>query len=227
MNKRSVNKSAILIAILVVFIGCGAYGNSSVRPDSAEGSSAERVDCTKAGPLACAVAPIGNLNGDACIQLQSCLMDRALPDGQTVTQFTSCAPPTSIVKAPSADAPIKALATMGVELESDGPPSNAVFVLVQDEYGWCPAAVLLEPLWQHGGYCESAVEYRWPKTVEKNDAYVTIQAERVCHMPLDAAELETGVSDVAEHECVTARYEIRDGSLHQLSVSQADGACSH
>lgn len=227
MSKRSVRKSAILIATLVVFIGCGPYVNPSVRSDSAEGSSGEHVDCAKAGPLSCTVAPISNLDSEACVQLQSCLMDRVLPNGQTVTQFTSCDPPSAIVKAPSADTPIKALATIGVELELDGPPSNAVFVLAQDEYGWCPAAVLLEPLWQHGGYCESVIEYKWPKDSEKNDMHVMIQAERVCHMPLDAAELETGVSDVAEHECVKVHYEIRDGSLHQLSASQADGACSH
>lgn len=113
---------------------------------------------------------------------------------------------------------------MGVELELDGPPSNAVYLFVQDGRGWCPAAELLEPLWQHGGYCLSAIELRWSDSATASRGGMAIRAERVCHMPLDGEEFEAGVSDVAEHECVETRYALAGRGIELLSRS--DGECS-
>ena len=56
-------------------------------------------------------------------------------------------------------------------------------------------------------------------------AGAAVRAERTCRMPLDRSERDAGASDVAERECVEARYALSGGALKQSSRERSEGAC--
>ena len=70
---------------------------------------------------------------------------------------------------------------------------------------------LLEPRWNHGGYCDESFAFAFSGGGRERE--LKVRSERTCHRPLDQEELEVGESDVACTECQQARYRMRQASL--------------
>lgn len=206
----------LLPAIAIMLTGC-LTGN---EPPAEAPALPEVLGCSASGPIACTVAPLAELSMEACQQLRACLADQS-PGVET--HVTYCEPPSLLGNVPENQTAIQAIATLDVELKQDGPDLNAVYLLVKGKHGWCPAAELLEPIWQHGGYCESLIGYTWSDATKSTIAGFDIHAERICRMPLDAEEVETGESDVAAHDCTKVSYAI-SGVVEQNRTESA-GAC--
>jgi hypothetical protein len=209
---------ALLVPMIFALAGCGdgQTAAEAAKPRAAQpgGSTGQ---CTAAGPLACRLAPVESLEG-ACAQLRECLSNAA-PDAKGALQITSCDAPSAQTSLPAAAAPLEALAVITVDLDHGIAPSHAAYVFAKDARGWCPSVELLEPLWRHGGHCQTNVR------LGTDGAGAAVRAERICRMPLDREERARGVSDVAEHECVETRYAVAGGSVKQLSRQRSDGAC--
>jgi hypothetical protein len=195
------------------------------RQEKEKTSASATNECAMMGPLACPVDPIKNLDSNACNQLRSCLEKRLWADGRALTQLSHCDDPVNMGDPFFKDGQIKTLATMNVELELNGPPSHALYLFLKNDRGWCPVAELLEPLWQHGGYCESDVQFKSLDDMQASGGGMILSVERICHMPLDSEEIESGVSDIAEHECVENVYAFSGAGILQLSSSRKDGGC--
>jgi hypothetical protein len=108
---------------------------------------------------------------------------------------------------------------IAVDLQQGSTPSHAAYVLAKDARGWCPSVDLVEPLWRHGGQCETTVR------IGSEASGAAVRAERTCHMPLDHSERDAGASDVAERECVDAHYALSGGTFKQSSLQRSEGAC--
>jgi hypothetical protein len=153
----------------------------------------------------------------ACAQLRECLA--GAPRGkEEVLEVTSCGTPSALASVGAEAKSIQALAVIPVDVQQGIAPSHAAYLLAKDARGWCPSAQLLEPLWRHGGRCETAVR------IVAKGAHAAVTAERICRMPLDRSERESGVSDVAEHECVDVGYALA-GGIKETSRRRSEGAC--
>jgi hypothetical protein len=200
-----------LLALLALCLAVSACGE---RKKAAEAAPAQ---CAAAGALACRIAPVESLEG-ACAQLRECLSSIPREKGEAL-QITSCNAPSAQTPLAASAAPIEALAVISVDIEQGAAPSHAAYVFAKDARGWCPAVELLEPLWRHGGTCETVVR------VGADGAGAAVRAERTCRMPLDRSQRDAGASDVAERECVEARYALSEGALKQSSRRRSEGAC--
>src|SRR5580765_4032816 len=215
-------RNLALAAFLLVLAACGE-DRKSPRETTKETAKAAPVQpapprqCTAAGPLACQLAPVDSLAG-ACAQLRECLSGSPR-DKDNPLQITSCNPPSAQAALAASAAPVEALAVIAVDLQQGSTPSHAAYVLAKDARGWCPSVELLEPLWRHGGQCETTVR------IGADAAGAAVRAERTCHMPLDRSERDAGASDVAERECVEAHYALSGGALKQSSRERSEGAC--
>lgn len=208
VNSRSIMRLLALLALCLAVSACGE------RSKTAEAAPAQ---CAAAGALACRIAPVESLEG-ACAQLRDCLS--SIPrEKDDALQITSCNAPSVQTPLAASAAPIEALAVITVDVEQGVGPSHAAYVFAKDARGWCPAVELLEPLWRHGGTCETVVR------VGAEGAGAAVRAERTCRMPLDRSQRDAGASDVAERECVEARYALSEGALKQSSRSRSEGAC--
>jgi len=207
------------LALAVLILALPACGERQKTAEAAKAGAVQPASrqCTAAGALACQLAPVESLQG-ACAQLRECL-SVAAGDKEKALQITSCNPPAAQATLSAAAAPIEALAVIAVDLQQGVTPSHAAYVLTKDARGWCPTVELLAPLWRHGGQCETTVR------IGPEGAGAAVRAERICRMPLDRGERDAGVSDVAEQECVEARYALAGGALKQQSRRQSDGAC--
>jgi hypothetical protein len=201
----------VLLSLLLALSGCGE------RQKTAEAPKPPAPQCEAAGALACRIAPVDSLEG-ACAQLRECLS--SIPrDKADALQITSCNAPSVQTPLAASAAPIEALAVISVDLEQGAAPSHAAYLFAKDTRGWCPAVELLEPLWRHGGSCETVVR------VGADSAGAAVRAERTCRMPLDRSQRDAGASDVAERECIEARYALSGGALRQASRQRSEGAC--
>jgi hypothetical protein len=203
-----------LLAVLALCLAVSACGE---RKKTAEASNPPAPQCAAAGALACRIAPVESLEG-ACAQLRDCLSSIPREKGDAL-QITSCNAPSVQTPLAASAAPIEALAVISVDIEQGVAPSHAAYVFAKDARGWCPAVELLEPLWRHGGTCETVVR------VGAEGSGAAVRAERTCRMPLDRSQRDAGASDVAERECVEARYALSEGALKQSSRSRSEGAC--
>lgn len=206
-----------LAAFLFALAACGDGRKSAAetaKPGAAQPAAPRQ--CTAAGPLACQLAPVDSLDG-ACAQLRECLSG-SVRDKDNPLQITSCNPPSAQAQLAAA-APVEALAVIAVDLQQGGTPSHAAYVFAKDARGWCPSFELLEPLWRHGGQCETTAR------IGPESGGAAVRAERVCRVPLDRGERDTGASDVAEQECVEARYALAGGAVKQASRQRSEGAC--
>jgi hypothetical protein len=209
-------RTLALLALLALLPACGERQKTAAAPgpDAARPAPAQ---CSAAGALACPIAPVDSLDG-ACAQLRECLasIPRAKDDA---LQITSCNAPSVQTALAATAAPVEALAVIAVDVQQGVAPSHAAYVFAKDARGWCPSVELLEPLWRHGGSCETTVR------VGTQGAGAAVRAERTCRMPLDRSERDAGASDVAERECVEAHYALSGGALKQESRRRSDGAC--
>jgi len=117
-------------------------------------------------------------------------------------------------------------AAVATRLDVNGPPSHGAYLFVNLHGDWCPADVLLAPIWNHGGYCESNYELRWEPERTDSGAELHVVAERICYMPLDQAEIAAGESDIAMSECQHIRYRITGNLLTKISEFEADSRCN-
>jgi hypothetical protein len=201
-----------LLAMALTLVACGDREKSAhnSRPPTP-------AQCSAAGALACPIAPVESLQG-ACAQLRECLS--SIPRGkEDALQITSCDAPTVQTRLASTAAPIEALAVITVDVQQGTAPSHAAYVFSKDSRGWCPSVELLEPLWRHGGQCETTVQ------VGADTVGAAVRAERTCRIPLDRSQRDVGASDVAERECVQARYALSQGALKEASRQRSEGAC--
>jgi hypothetical protein len=97
--------------------------------------------------------------------------------------------------------------------------------MVRFEAGWCPVDVLLEPSWNHGGYCESDIRLHWEDKVSDPQVLLDTISERICHMPLDQEEIAAGESDVAMSECRHLRYLMQGEKMTKIFQQETDGTC--
>jgi hypothetical protein len=204
-----------LLAALLALPACGDRQKTAATEAAASQTAAPQ--CSAAGALACRIAPVDSLEG-ACAQLRDCLSSIPHEKGDAL-QITSCNAPSVQTPLGATAAPIEALAVITVDVQQGAAPSHAAYVFAKDARGWCPSVELLEPLWRHGGSCETIVR------VGAEGAGAAVRAERTCRMPLDRSERDAGASDVAERECVEARYALSGGALKQESRRRSDGAC--
>lgn len=224
-GERRVVKLVISLAVAILLIGCTPQDAAKAEADRASTVVGNAGSCLHAGPLACPVEPLTDPSPRAaCDQLRACLAGRAAGDAATI-ELIGCEPPASPVPAPTGTGAVLAVETMAVESESDGPPDHAVYLLVQDDRGWCPAAELLGPVWQHGGHCETSIDLQWAAAATELGTSLTVRAERLCHMPLDQSEFEAGESDVVEHACVEARYVVVENGLDERTRATTEGTC--
>lgn len=210
-------RNAALLALVLALPACSDGQKAAEAAKAGGAQPAAARQCTASGTLACRLAPVESLDG-ACAQLRECLSGTPR-DKDDALQVTSCNPPTAQAALAPTAAPIEALAVISADVQQGIAPSHAAYVFAKDARGWCPSVELLEPLWRHGGSCETIVR------VGADGAGAAVRAERICRMPLDRGEREAGVSDVAEHECVEARYALAGGTLKQASRQRSEGAC--
>jgi hypothetical protein len=163
--------------------------------------------------------PFEEVETGACASLRKCLEGRKLGD-QNVEQVVMCAAPE--VSAASRFGPVAAVAA---ELAVDGPPSHAAYLFAKFPGGWCPVDQLLEPTWNHGGYCETRFQFKWETGSSAEEATLSVRSERICRRPLDQAEIAAGESDIAMSECRQARYRTGQKELLKLSESSSEGPC--
>ena len=208
-------RNLALLALLLALPACDRQKTAAPEPAAAQTAAAPQ--CSAAGALACPIAPVDSLEG-ACAQLRDCLSSIPRDKGDTL-QITSCNAPSVQTPLGATAAPIEALAVITVDVQQGVAPSHAAYVFAKDARGWCPSVELLEPLWRHGGSCETVVR------MGAEGAGAAVRAERTCRMPLDRSERDAGASDVAERECVEARYALSGGALKQESRRRSDGAC--
>jgi hypothetical protein len=195
--------------------GDGQTATEAAKPQAPQVAAV--AQCTAAGALACRLPPVESLEG-ACAQLRECL-SKMPRDKDDTLQITSCDAPSAQISMPGSAAPLEALAVITADVQHGIAPSHAGYVFAKGPGGWCPSVELLEPLWRHGGRCETNVR------LGPDGTGAAVRAERICRMPLDQEERGRGVSDVAEHECVEAQYAFTGGVLKQLSRQRAEGAC--
>jgi hypothetical protein len=213
-------KLAIALCMHASLIACHS-GEESQPNRSASNTSQPEGNCAGSGPLACTVAPTSDLAVGACEQLRKCMTGRAIDDA-TVGQIRRCEAP-GFLALPSG---AHLIAVVSIEVEIEGPPSHASYLFVRGEQGWCPAATVLEPLWQHGGTCEADIEASGVDSEHRSPAGgLLLRAERICRIPLDQAEMSTGESSVVEHECVTSKFDWNNGGLKLRSANRSDGKC--
>ena len=208
------------LALLVLVLAISACGERQKEAEAGKQAAPEPPgpkQCAAAGALACPIAPVESLEG-ACAQLRDCLSSIPREKGDAL-QITSCNAPSVQTPLASAAAPLEALAVISVEVQQGVAPSHATYLFAKDASGWCPSVELLEPLWRHGGSCETIVR------VGAEGTGAAVRAERTCRMPLDRSQRDAGASDVAERECVEARYALSGGALRQSSRQRSEGAC--
>jgi hypothetical protein len=206
-----------LLALLLTLPACGERQKASegLKLGAAQPPAARQ--CAAAGALACRIAPVESLEG-ACAQLRDCLSSIPREKGDAL-QITSCNAPSVQTPLAATAAPLEALAVISVEVQQGVAPSHAAYVFAKDANGWCPSVELLEPLWRHGGSCETIVR------VGAEGTGAAVRAERTCRMPLDRSQRDAGASDVAERECVEAHYALSGGAIKQSSRQRSEGAC--
>jgi len=206
-----------LVALLLTLPACGERQNAADAAKAAAAQPAAAPQCSADGALACRIAPVESLEG-ACAQLRECLSSIPRDKGDAL-QITSCNAPSAQTPLAASAAPIEALAVIAVDVQQGVAPSHAAYVFAKDARGWCPSLELLEPLWRHGGSCETIVR------MGADGAGAAVRAERTCRVPLDRSARDAGASDVAERECVEARYALSGGALKQASRQRSEGAC--
>ncbi len=210
----------ILVSVAVL-VAAGVISETAFANSAAESQPKKNptAGCLRRGPLACDVMPFEEIEAGACVGLRNCLEGRKFGD-QTVEQVVMCAAP--VVSAASRFGPVAAVAT---ELAVDGPPSHAAYLFAKFPGGWCPVDQLLEPAWNHGGYCETRFQFKWEAGSTADEATLSVRSERICHRPLDQAEIAAGESDIAMSECRQARYRAGKKELQKLSESSSEGPC--
>lgn len=196
--------------------GESAFSGSSPE-DSAQ--SNQTVGCEHSGALACSVPPLRDIATGVCAYLRSCIEGRKFGD-VLVEKVEDCEPPVI-----AAAHEFGSVAAVAARLAVDGPPSHGAYLFVHFKNGWCPADQLLEPVWNHGGYCEAQFRFRWKAGTTANEILLLVMSERICHMPLDQDEIAAGESDVAMSECLNARYRVVENGLRKLSETASDGPC--
>ena len=208
-------RNLALLALLLALAACDRQKTAETEPAASTTTAAPQ--CSTVGALACPIAPVDSLEG-ACAQLRDCLS--SIPrEKDDALQITSCNAPSVQTPLGAKAAPLEALAVITVEVQQGVAPSHAAYVFAKDARGWCPSVELLEPLWRHGGACETIVR------VGTEGAGAAVRAERTCRTPLDRSARDAGASDVTERECVEARYALSGGALKQESRRRSDGAC--
>lgn len=207
--------------------GPAAAASSATAP----APDAAAADCSRAGPLACAIAPIANVDSGSCAALTRCLAGRDTGEfgPGRIEAAVACEAP---VFAPSPDPESDAGAVGGLRaaavaapLEVDGPPAHGAWLFVTANGGWCPADELAAPTWNHGGYCEMRFDMSWQTADGDGGPLLVTSAERTCHIALDQQELAAGESDVALVECRRTTHRFDNGALVRVSQIDSDGSC--
>jgi hypothetical protein len=208
--------AANMLALCLLAAGsCSGQGVSLTRDDS-ENSLAR---CQPVSPLSCALPSIRDLSHNGCEKLRVCLQGQFI-EGQELAEISACDEPMDFDVAD-----FGSIALVSAHLTLEGPPTHGVFMFTESADGWCLADLLLEPVWTHGGYCaiDARVESK-PGKLEQ-EAELTIETERVCHMILDESELVAGESDIAMSECREIRYAIKNSTLEKVSDSDIGSFC--
>ena len=116
-------------------------------------------------------------------------------------------------------------AAVATRLDVDGPPSHGAYLFAHFDEGWCPVDVLLEPAWNHGGYCETQFLLRWERARTESQVELNVLSERICRMPLDQEEIAAGESDIAMSECWHVRYGLTGNVLTKQSAFESEKPC--
>jgi hypothetical protein len=210
----------LLVFIGILLVGCTAAQSSSPGSSQIESISDNKIySCEQSGQLACNVPPMRDISSGSCAQLQNCIEGRKFSD-VLVEKVEDCDPPVIA----QGDKSI-AVAAVAVQLAVDGPPSHAAYLFVNIDNNWCPADQLLDPVWNHGGYCETQFQFQWETGASGDEMLLIVMSERICHMPLDQDEIAAGESDVAMNECVNVRYRVTDNRLERLAETASEAPC--
>jgi len=177
------------------------------------------VYCAKNSVFPGIVQPFQDLATEACSHLRNYLEGTRI-DGLLVEQVLDCDTPilSPVSKYGSA-------ASIVTRVNIDGLPSHGSYLFIRFEQGWCPSDQLLEPTWNHGGYCETQFQLRW--NPGRNDSFreLHVLSERICHMPLDQEEIAANESDIAMIECQHDRYLLNKNELTKISEFETEMPC--
>lgn len=218
--EHPVTSLGLIIVLAHYLTACSTQESSSNRHGSKMlGGGSTLTSCARVGPLSCEVPPFQDRSTEACAHLRSCIEGRRFGD-QLVEQLLACDTPVL-----SATSDLGMAAAVSTQLNVGGPPSHGAYLFVHLQGGWCPADILLEPTWNHGGYCESDYELRWESGRVDSGVELHVISERICHMPLDQEEIAAGESDIAMSECRHIRYGISGTLLTKISEFETEGSC--
>ena len=199
---------------------CSIQDPGNTRPETETQAGGKALTgCAQVGPLTCELPPLQDLSAEACAMLRSCLEGRQFGD-QLIEQVIDCDTP--VLSAASGQGMAAAVAA---QLQVDGPPSYGAYLFIHLQQGWCPADILLEPAWDHGGYCESQHAFRWEAGATDSGAELHVVSERICHMPLDQEEIAAGESDIAMSECRRTQYGLAGNLVTIISQFDTEGPC--
>jgi hypothetical protein len=213
----TVYRLRLSIAILTLCFGaCSDQETHSSR--LGKEARANGANCVGVGATYCDIAPVDDLAERACAHLRWVLEGRQIGD-QMIRQVVACETP--VVSTSSRFA----AAAIATRLDSDGPPLHGAFLFVRFEKGWYLVDHLLDPAWNHGGYCRTRFELQWGEKSNKSKVNLDALSERICHMPLDQKEIAAGESDIATSECRKAQYELTARKVIKLSKTESDGPC--
>lgn len=210
------------IASLAIFTP-GCYDAEQPRiADAAAVSMPQAASrgCDRISQPVCEVDPVGDLQAGACDQLLACLGEGITAE-RPLSPAISCDQPVL----PAKPGPLE-VAAVAFSADFDGVPSQAAYLFVRGEDGWCPAHELLEPQWNHGGYCTSEFAFHWTETrAGDSGPRLDVRSDRVCHMPLDQEEVEAGESDVASQGCAVSAFEVENSTLIAAGRAEFDRPC--
>lgn len=205
---------------MIVVSACSGPDSSAIPFTDAQSLPRNTtIDCGHLSSTACTVSPVRNVARDACAQLRACLESGWAGD-KKVARVIGCEAPTTY--AVNGRIPVAAISA---ELDLDGIPAHGSYLLSKTEEGWCPADVLLEPDWTHGGYCEAEIRFDWVSAAATgSENELSVVAKRACHMSLDQAEIAAGESDLASEACVHSQFRWVDKRLQKTHpLGQEDG----
>ncbi len=177
------------------------------------------VTCSGTDLTSCDGPPLKDLNAEACPYLQMYVAGHNV-DAVAIQHISECSRPVF-----STSSQFGTAAAVSARLDVDGPPSQGAFLFLRNGQSWHLVDVLFSPAWTHGGSCETRFQFQWGGQNDKSTARLSTYSERICHQPLDQAELASGESDTASHECQYAEYQIRMTTIKRLSKVEKDGPC--
>ena len=220
MKNIAARTNCVFILFVCFFCGCSGNDVSDNQFNSKATDSGKSLgSCLNIGVLSCDIMPAQNLSTDACKLLQNCIRGRQL-GGQYIEQVLDCY---SVVF--SADSELGSAASLAARLEVDGLVLHGSFLFVRFDKGWCPADLLHEPTWNHGGYCETQPQLSWHNGID-SPLELHIESQRICHIPLDQEELAAAESDIVMSECRQVRYAVTGEQLTVLSEITIEESCT-